>query len=66
MSQNVETILWAVKIGAPSWQEQIITTHKERIEEARKWAEEQGFDRFRISTLDLGVAPDFSSIIRGA
>lgn len=52
-------ILWAVKKGDPHWKEQIITEKEERIEDAKKWAIANGFDRFRISTIDLKEKPDF-------
>ena len=52
-------ILWAVKKGEPDYNEQIITENEERIEDAKKWATENGFDRFRIQVLDLSTPPDF-------
>jgi len=59
----METILYAVKKGQPKYMEEIITTNPEKIEEARKWAEENGFDRFRIAKIDLGEKPDFIGTI---
>lgn len=52
-------VLWAVKKGEPDWNEQIITEKEERIEDAKKWATQNGFDRFRIATIDLKEKPDF-------
>ena len=60
---KTETVLWAVKKGAPDWEEVLITTKKERIPAAKKWAEENGFDRFRVSEIDDGM-PDFIGAIK--
>lgn len=56
-------MLWAVKIGDEDWQEQIITTDEKRIPDARKWAEQNGFNRFRVSDVPQG-APDFRKTVR--
>lgn len=61
--QKTYTILWAVKIGDPDWAEQVITQRSYKIEEAKQWATENGFDRFRVSTLDMTEKPDFSSTL---
>jgi hypothetical protein len=58
-----ETILWAVKVGDEDWQEQIITTDENQIEAAKEWASNNGFDRFRVAKIDLGVKPDFVSTL---
>jgi len=60
---KTETVLWAIKKGAPDWEEVLITTKKERIPAAKKWAEENGFDRFRVSEIDDGK-PDFRGTIK--
>ena len=60
---KTETVLWAIKKGAPDWEEVLITTKKERIPAAKKWAEENGFDRFRVSEIDDGK-PDFAGTIK--
>lgn len=57
-----ETILYATKIGEPDYMEQIITTHKDRINEATEWAEQNGFDRIRVFEYD-GSAPNFSEAV---
>lgn len=62
---RTETILWATKIGAEDWQEEIITVHADRIEVAKAWATRNGYDRFRISTLDLDKRPDFTQTKEG-
>jgi hypothetical protein len=52
-------ILWATKIGEPDWNEQLITENSSQIENAKKWAVENGFDRIRVSTID-NSKPDFT------
>ena len=58
-----EKVLWGVKKGEPDWAEQIITTNASKFEEAKKWATENGFDRFRISEFNMGDKPDFINAI---
>jgi hypothetical protein len=60
---TVETILWGVRVGDEDWQEQIITTDENQIEAAKEWASNNGFDRFRVAKIDLGVKPDFVSTL---
>ena len=60
---NKETLLWATPIGKPDYCEALITNDVTRIPAAKLWAEANGFDRFRISTLDLDVAPDFTKVV---
>jgi len=54
-----ETILWGVRVGAPDWDEEILTTKPEHIEPVKEWAARNGFDRFRVARIDLSVPPDF-------
>lgn len=62
MSQKAK-VLFAVKVGEPDWAEQLITEQENRIEEARKWAGENGFDRFRIAEIDLSTPPDWAKTV---
>ena len=57
--------MWAVKKGDPDWMEHIITTNPTKAKEARKWAEENGFDRFREANVDLSQPPDFTKTLSG-
>ena len=61
----IDVILYAVKVGNEDWQEELITTadasDKEKLSNAKAWAESQGFDRFRVAAFD-GSAPDFTRI----
>ena len=56
-------VLWAVKNGLPNWEEEIITTHEDRIQDAIKWAKLHGYGRFRVSSVDLNTLPDFVGAI---
>ena len=52
-------VLWGTKVGEPDYNEQLITENENQIEAAKKWAEQNGFDRLRIQNLDLTTPPDF-------
>lgn len=56
-------ILFGVKVGEPDWAEQLITEQEEQIPAARKWAGENGFDRFRIAEIDDNP-PDFAGTVK--
>jgi DNA polymerase III sliding clamp (beta) subunit (PCNA family) len=56
---GVETILFAVRKGEPDWNEVLITNNPDKIEDAKKWALANGFDRLRISKIDMMEKPDF-------
>ena len=62
---NIETVLWARKIGAADWQEDLITStaNPEHLAAARKWALANGFEKLRESKLNLEERPDFVSCI---
>ena len=55
-------ILFAVKIGDEAWREQLITEDETRIDAAKTWAEENGFDRIRVADID-DSKPDFKNTI---
>lgn len=57
-------ILYAVKIGSPDYMEELITDREERIEKAKVWAKENGFDRLRVTEINLGDKPDFINTIK--
>lgn len=56
-------VLFAVKKGEASYMEQLITDREERIEAAKNWCKENGFDRFRIAEIDMNEKPDFIKTI---
>ena len=53
------SVLWATKIGEPDYNEQLITENSSQIEDAKKWALANGFDRLRVLTID-NSKPDFT------
>lgn len=55
--------LWATRIGAPDWQEELITDNESLIEDATKWAKANGFDRIRVAEIDLSKKPDWSKTV---
>jgi hypothetical protein len=59
----VEKILRATKKGQPESKETIISTKPINFEIAKEWAEQAGYDRFRISKIDLSTKPDFTKTI---
>jgi hypothetical protein len=56
-------VLWATKKGDEDWQEQLITEQEDKIEQAARWAKENGFDRLRISNVNLSERPDFAGTV---
>lgn len=61
------TILYGVRIGAPSWSEEVLTEDPAKIEEAQAWATANGFDRFRVSRItetDFQTPPDFTACLK--
>lgn len=56
-------ILFGVRVGNESWQEELLTECAERIEAAKDWASKNGFDRFRVAVIDLDEKPDFTKLL---
>lgn len=60
-----ETVLWGVKIGDPDYLEEVLykckgyVNNEELIAHAKVWAKNNGYDRLRISVIDLAIKPDF-------
>lgn len=58
-----EFILYAVKAAAADWEEEIITVvpssaaARDKILAASAWARANGFNRLRVSSLDLSAPP---------
>ena len=55
-------VLYGVRIGNEDWQEEILTETADRIEAAKAWALQNGFDRLRVATIDLSKPPDFRNV----
>ncbi len=64
-----ETLLYGCKINAPKYMEEILyqckgyTNKKELMEKGKQWAEKNGYDRLRISEMDLTQKPNFTKTI---
>jgi hypothetical protein len=65
----IETLLYGCKIGEPKYMEEILyqckgyTNKKELMEKGKQWAEKNGYDRLRISEIDLTQKPNFTKTI---
>lgn len=65
-----ETLLYGCKIGEPSYMEDILFQCKgyvnkdELMTKGKEWAEKNGYDRLRISVIDLSIKPDFIGTIK--
>lgn len=59
----IEKVLYGIRKGQPDYMADIITTNEKRFDEAKAWAIENGFDRFRIAEIDLSVKPDFTKCL---
>jgi len=64
-----ETLLYGCKINAHKYMEEILyqckgyTNKKELMEKGKQWAEKNGYDRLRISEIDLTQKPNFTKTI---
>lgn len=64
-----ETLLYGCKIGQPNYMEEILYQCKgyvnkdEIITKGKEWADKNGYDRLRISVVDLSIPPDFTKAI---
>ncbi len=56
-------ILYGIKRGNKDYEEEIITEYEERIEEAKKWALNNNYDRLRVAEVNLEEKPDFIKAI---
>ena len=66
---NIETLLYGCKIGEPDYMEEILyqckgyTNKDELMNKGQSWAKSNGYDRLRISVIDLSIPPDFIKAI---
>lgn len=64
-----ETLLWGCKIGDPNYMEEILYQCKgyvnngEIMSKGEKCAKKNGYDRLRISVIDLSIKPDFTKSV---
>jgi len=66
---TTETLLYGCKIGEPNYMEEILyeckgyTNQDELLKKGQDWAKNNGYDRLRISVIDLSIAPNFIQAI---
>jgi len=60
-----ETLLYGCKIGQPDYMEEILyqckgyVNKEEVMNKGKQWADKNGYDRLRISIIDLSTPPNF-------
>ena len=65
-----ETLLYGCKIGQPDYMEEILYQCKgyvnkdEVMAKGTQWAKDNGYDRIRISVIDLSTPPNFLQAIK--
>lgn len=66
---TTETLLYGCKVSEPSYMEEILyqckgyTNLEELLAKGQQWADNNGYDRLRISVIDLNIAPNFINTI---
>ena len=69
-TSNTETLLYACKVNEPDYMEEILykcrgyTNLEELKSKGNAWAKQNGYDRVRISVVNLNEAPDFIKTIK--
>ena len=65
----IETILYGCKVNEPKYMEEILyqckgyTNKNELMEKGKQWANKNGYDRPRITEINLMEKPDFTKTI---
>ena len=66
---TTETLLYGCKIDQPDHMEEILyqckgyTNKEELMQKGKQWAAENGYNRLRITEIDLNQKPDFIKTI---
>jgi len=69
-TQTTETLLYACKIGQPNYMEEILyackgyTNLEELKTKGEQYAAANGYDRVRISVINLSIPPDFKQTVK--
>jgi hypothetical protein len=64
-----ETVLWGVKKGSNDYMEEVLyqckgyTNEEKLMQKGSLWAQENGYDRLRISKIDMAIKPDFTKTL---
>lgn len=62
-----ETLLYGCKIGQPNYMEEILyqckgyVNQEDVMKKGEAWAANNGYDRLRISVIDLSIPPNFKA-----
>ena len=65
----IETLLYGCKVNEPKHMEEILyqckgyTNKNELMEKGKQWANKNGYDRLRITEINLMEKPDFTKTI---
>lgn len=65
-----ETLLYGCKIADPDYMEEILyqckgwTNKEELMNKGQEWADKNGYNRLRISVVDLSIPPDFANTLK--
>ena len=68
-TQTTETLLYACKLDQPDYMEEILyqckgyTNLDDLLNRGNQWAKDNGYNRLRISVIDLNVKPNFLQAI---
>jgi len=66
---TTETLLYGCKIGEPNYMEEILfeckgyVNNDELMAKGKEWADKNGYDRLRISVVNLSTPPDFTNTV---
>ena len=69
-TQTTETLLYACKIGQPNYMEEVLYSCKgyTNLEELKikgeQYAATNGYNRVRITVVDLSIPPDFKAAVQ--
>lgn len=61
-----ETLLYGVRTGNEDWEEELLTTQGDRIEEVKRLAAKDGFNRFRVATWEPTTGEQILNAFRKA
>ena len=65
----IETLLYGCKVNEPKYMEEILyqckgyVNKEELMEKGKQWADKNGYDRLRITEINLMEKPDFTKTI---
>jgi hypothetical protein len=61
---KTEQVLWGCRVGMPDYMEEILSTKPENFDRVEARAMQDGWDRFRVATIDLSTPPNFTGTIK--